>query len=164
MRNIFSCEIMYLWPLNAPADGVGGLTTKSVVIQYNRFSNLRSVLHGGGRRPHNRTRGRTRVDPGPGENGPVEVNMRQPVRRKSSPRFSGSSDCVVRRLRLFKSLTQRDLGALCGISQGAISAIELGRFSPQPELRHRLGLALGVSEAALFGSAPAEVSDDSDRG
>jgi transcriptional regulator with XRE-family HTH domain len=62
----------------------------------------------------------------------------------------------IRRIRKDKRIGQMELAKLSGVSQGGISAIELGKREAYPSTLDRLAEALGVPVAAFFerGAAP----------
>ena len=47
--------------------------------------------------------------------------------------------------RALKNLTQRDLAALVGCTEGLVSKIETGRTTAERTLRERIGCALGIA-------------------
>ena len=64
---------------------------------------------------------------------------------------------TIRALRKKKGLTQAQLGALCGITAGAISSYENGVTIPKRRVAENIAAALGVSLARLQGEGPADL-------
>lgn len=62
---------------------------------------------------------------------------------------------TIRALRKKAGLTQAQLGALCGITAGAISSYENGVTIPKRRVAEKVAAALGVSVAKLQGELPA---------
>ena len=56
----------------------------------------------------------------------------------------------LRSIRVKKGLSQIELSARTGISQGAISCMETGKVFPYAGWRKRLAKALGVTEKEVF--------------
>jgi len=56
----------------------------------------------------------------------------------------------VKELREIRSLTQKDLGEIIGVSRQAINAIETGKFDPSIWLAFDLAQYFNVSIEALF--------------
>lgn len=63
---------------------------------------------------------------------------------------------VLRALRVSRNLTQAELAAKCGQSQGQIARIECG-YRPTDEQIDRIATALGVPRDALVGDASVEL-------
>ena len=62
---------------------------------------------------------------------------------------------TIRALRKKAGLTQNQLGALCGITGGAVSSYENGVTTPKRRTAEKLAAALGVSLGRLQGEPPA---------
>jgi len=56
----------------------------------------------------------------------------------------------VKELRETRSLTQKDLGEIIGVSRQAINAIETGKFDPSIWLAYDLAQYFNISIEALF--------------
>ena len=56
----------------------------------------------------------------------------------------------VRELREIRSLTQKELGEIVGVSRQAINAVETGKFDPSIWLAYDLAKYFGVSIETLF--------------
>lgn len=56
----------------------------------------------------------------------------------------------IKKIRLQKGLTQKQLGELCGMADSAIRRYENGRANPKIETRQKIATALGVSLAELL--------------
>ena len=56
----------------------------------------------------------------------------------------------VKKLRETRSLTQKDLGEIIGVSRQAINAIETGKFDPSIWLAYDLAQYFNISIEALF--------------
>ena len=61
---------------------------------------------------------------------------------------------TIRALRKKRGLTQNQLGALCGITGGAVSSYENGVTTPKRRTAEKLAAALGVSLGRLQGEPP----------
>ena len=61
---------------------------------------------------------------------------------------------TIRALRKKAGLTQNQLGALCGITGGAVSSYENGVTTPKRRTAEKLAAALGVSLGRLQGEPP----------
>lgn len=66
----------------------------------------------------------------------------------------------IRALRKKRGLTQEKLGALCGMTAGAISSYENGVTVPKYRVVERIARALDVPAGKIADSAPLEVSAD----
>ena len=62
---------------------------------------------------------------------------------------------TIRALRKKAGLTQNQLGALCGITGGAVSSYENGVTTPKRRTAEKIAAALGVSLGRLQGEPPA---------
>ena len=58
----------------------------------------------------------------------------------------------IRELRQARGLTQKDLGALCGLAGSAIRRYESGRQTPKKETLNRIYNALGVCDTITIGN------------
>lgn len=59
---------------------------------------------------------------------------------------------MIRRLRIAKGLSQKELADICGVSMGAVSAWEQGRNEPRPKILNKI--------AAYFHIPIADIQDD----
>ena len=66
---------------------------------------------------------------------------------------ASSAGAAVRRLRLLRGLSLRDLAARIGVSAGTLSAVENDRTGLSVERLHRIAAALGVPAADLLPDA-----------
>lgn len=58
----------------------------------------------------------------------------------------------IRELRQARGLTQKDLGAMCGLAGSAIRRYESGRQTPKKETLNRIYNALGVCDTIIIGN------------
>lgn len=58
----------------------------------------------------------------------------------------------IRELRQARGLTQKDLGAMCGLAGSAIRRYESGRQTPKKETLNRIYNALGVCDTITIGN------------
>lgn len=58
----------------------------------------------------------------------------------------------IRELRQTRGLTQKDLGAMCGLAGSAIRRYESGRQTPKKETLNRIYNALGVCDTITIGN------------
>lgn len=67
----------------------------------------------------------------------------------------------MRRIRLEKHMTQKQVASACGMTDAAIGAYELGKYKPKPATVAKFAKALGVTPAELYGiSNDGQVSDE----
>lgn len=57
----------------------------------------------------------------------------------------------IRRIRLEKGLTQKQVAQACGTADAYIRAYELGKYNPKPATVAKIAKALGVTPAELYG-------------
>ena len=57
----------------------------------------------------------------------------------------------IRRIRLEKGLTQKQVAQACGTADAYIRAYELGKYNPKPSTVAKIAMALGVTPAELYG-------------
>ena len=57
----------------------------------------------------------------------------------------------IRRIRLEKGLTQKQVAQACGTADAYIRAYELGKYNPKPSTVAKIAKALGVTPAELYG-------------
>lgn len=62
----------------------------------------------------------------------------------------------IKKFRLSKNMTQKQLGDLCGMADSAIRRYENGRANPKKETLQKIALALGISEIELLGLSKEE--------
>lgn len=62
----------------------------------------------------------------------------------------------IKKFRLSKSMTQKQLGDLCGMADSAIRRYENGRANPKKETLQKIALALGIPEIELLGLSKEE--------
>ena len=65
----------------------------------------------------------------------------------------------LRQARIARGWSQMRLGAMVGLAQGDVSAIETGRRRAGALRRHRLAMVFGLPVAVLFSRADLEVPD-----
>ena len=57
----------------------------------------------------------------------------------------------IRRIRLEKGMTQKQVAQACGTADAYIRAYELGKYNPKPSTVAKIAKALGVTPAELYG-------------
>lgn len=65
----------------------------------------------------------------------------------------------IRRIRLEKGMTQKQVAQACGTADAYIRAYELGKYNPKPATVAKIARALGVTPAELYGMGEAGPSD-----
>ena len=67
----------------------------------------------------------------------------------------------IRRIRLEKHMTQKQVARACGTADAYIRAYELGKYNPKPATVSKIAKALGVTPAELYGVGnDAKISDE----
>lgn len=57
---------------------------------------------------------------------------------------------LIRKIRQMREMTIVELATACGVTHGAVSQWETGRFTPRDEMQVRIAKALDVPWSALF--------------
>lgn len=58
---------------------------------------------------------------------------------------------TIRKVRLMRGMSIAELAAACGVTTGAISQWETGRFTPRDDMQIRIAKALDMPWSTLFG-------------
>lgn len=66
---------------------------------------------------------------------------------------------LIKKIRIEKGLSQKELGQKCGLADSAIRRYELGGAKPKLETLYRIAAGLEVSYTALLPQADATASD-----
>lgn len=57
---------------------------------------------------------------------------------------------LIRKIREMREMSMADLALACGVTHGAVSQWETGRFTPRDEMQVRIAKALDVPWSTLF--------------